>query len=50
MNSHLIFLISIVDISELNNAEDSDNVATSETQGSEFRTELDSHANIPVVG
>ena len=50
VNSHLRFLISTVDISELNNANESDNDATPETQGLESRTDLDSHANMPVVG
>ena len=36
--------------SELNNAEDSYNEATSETQFSDSRMELDSHANMPLVG
>ena len=49
-NSHLRLLISTIELSELNNAEDSDNDPTSETQGSDSRTELDSHANMPVVG
>ena len=50
LNSHLHLIISTVDISELNNAEYSDNDANSETQGLESRTEIDSHANMPVFG
>ena len=50
VNSHLRFLVSTVDISKLNNAKDSENVATSETQGLNSRTELNSHENMPVVG
>ena len=43
-------LISTVDISEVNNAKESDNDATSETPGSDSRKELDSHAKMTVVG
>ena len=43
-------LISTVEIRELNNTEDSDNDATSETQGSDSRTQLNSHANMSVLG
>ena len=50
MKSHLCLLISTIDISELNNAKNSNNDATSETQGLDSRTDLESHANIPVVG
>ena len=49
MNSHLRLLISTVDISELNNSEDSDNDKTSETQGSDYSMDLDSYANMTVV-
>ena len=49
MNSHLHLIISTVEISELNNAEDYDNAATSETQGSDSREELNSHSNMSVV-
>ena len=50
MNSHLRLIISTVEISELNNYKESGNDATSETQGSDSSTELDSHTNMPVVG
>ena len=50
MNSHLRLLISTVEISKINNANDSNNDATSETQVSDYRTELESHANMQVVG
>ena len=43
-------IISTVEIRKLNSAEESDNEATSETQVSDSRTELDFHANMPVVG
>ena len=50
VNSHLRLLISTVDISELNNAKEYENYATSETQGSDSGTELEYHANMPLVG
>ena len=50
MNSHICLPISTVEISELNNTKGSDNDATSKTQVSDSRTELNSHANMPVVG
>ena len=49
VNSHLHLIISTVEIRKLNSAEESDNEATSETQVSDSRTELDFHANMPVV-
>ena len=42
-------LISTIDISELNNAEESDNDTTSETQGSDSKTEVDSYTIMSVV-
>ena len=48
-NSQLILLISTVESSELNNAKDSYNVVTPETQGSDSRTDLNYHANMEVV-
>ena len=50
MNSHLHFLISTIEIIELNNAKEYDYDATSETQGLDSRTDLKSHAKMPVVG
>ena len=50
MNSHLRLLISIVNIIKLDNSEESDNDATSKTQGTDSRTELYSHTNMPVLG
>ena len=50
VNSHLILLISTIEISKLSNAEDSDNYATLDTQGLDSRADIDSHTNIPVVG
>ena len=49
MNSQLRLLISTIDISELNNSKESDNDTTSETQGSDSKTEVDSYAIMPVV-
>ena len=50
MKIHLHLLISIVEINELNNNKYYDNNATSEIQNLDSRTEIDSHANMPVVG
>ena len=49
-DSHLRLLMSTFEISELNNDKDSDNNTTSETQSLDSRTELNSHANMKVVG
>ena len=43
-------IISTVEISELNNVEESDNDTTSKIQGLDSRMDLNSHDNIPVVG
>ena len=50
VNSRLRLLISTVEISKLKKSKDSVNKATLETQGLDSRTDLDSHANMPVVG